>query len=119
MTNISKYLSLLLLLFCSCSSNSNIDPQNKKNATSPFPKEVKEFSWQNVNIKAGMKKETLLKQIQNKRTTYGVRIIESSKNDQIKLSYGNPTGAAPGGGLLGIFFKKDKVHKIQILGYYK
>jgi hypothetical protein len=119
--------SLVFLALTSCNCTRSPVPEDKplpSETPRPFPKELKEFVWHKVNIQIGMKKTALLEHIGSvgpfsHTNRYGIRLKSPESSDTWDLSYGNPTGAAPGGGVIRVVFEKEKVRQIVFMGAYR
>ncbi len=80
---------------------------------------AEEFSWGGATIRAGMTKTQVLDQIAVSGLSeyggqFGIRRppAEMQTRNEWVLTYGNATGAAPGGGAVRIFFESGEVSGI-------
>jgi len=119
----------LALLGCAEPTGSNAIPQMQKSKVypqrSPNDKNInpKLFSWGASTIKIGMTKMEVIEQIRisgwpEYGNLYGISMPSKAMQqlDRWDLSYGNASGAAPGGGAIAFIFKEDRLSDI-VLGY--
>jgi hypothetical protein len=121
--------ALVVILVVGCqngTANKSAEGRSPRTSTSaPSLPEVEEFLWGNARIALGMTKEQVLKQIQASGVPqfgnqFGIRPPpgEMILKDTWQLSFGNGSGAAPGGGMLQIRFSDGKVASIRALAVF-
>jgi len=125
----NRVLALLVLLIAAgCGTKPEILEQNAQSRPTPLP-EAKEFTWGSGTISLGMRKADVLEQItrtwerpaDDVFASQGMKVpgvkmpsAEQQKNDRWDLSYGEGSGAAPGGGGITFVFENGILIKIII-----
>jgi hypothetical protein len=93
--------------------------------STPAP-EIRAFTWGDATISVGMTKAQVIEQIAKSgiakwKGQYGIRPPSKDMQalDEWSLSYGNASGAAPGGGGIFFFFGDGKLTRIKMGAYYR
>ena len=122
----SLWAALLLLgMGCQDSSVRGTSPTLGLEQIEPaYPKDLDEFVWRDISIQHGMAKGALLDHIRTvgpytHQKGFGIRLTSSEESNPLILSYGNASGAAPGGGVLEIFLEDDAVSRIAFVCPYR
>jgi len=107
-----------LLLTVGCGQDTKPITEPPVRDGSPFPS-VQRFEWGEASISVGMSRQQVLEQIARSGLTdwngrYGITPPPEAMRSESTwhLSFGNGSGAAPGGGVLTIRYKDGKVVEI-------
>ena len=83
---------------------------------------VQEFRWGGANIRVGMTKDEVLRQIAVSGLpqwggSMGISSPSKSMTDSDRwdLSFGTATGAAPGGGTLHLEFQEERLVRMRVV----
>ena len=115
----------LALVGCMEQPVSTRDRHSEAPVSPTKPPLVTEFVWGDATITLGMTRSEVLAQIARSGPEewsyqFGIKAPSQDMQKQTKwtLSYGNGSGAAPGGGVVFFYFEDGKLKKIEMGSYY-